>query len=140
MLHEALSRQNVIMPSGDVKIGSKDYNVALNNSPSGIGEINSFPIKEINGRPVFVRDVAHVHDGYQVQTNAVTRNGSPGVLIVVRKSGGSSTLAVIDGTNSVLPELRNLLPAGAMAKFSYPCEDYGCARKGGLSPHSDENS
>ena len=59
-----------------------------------------------------MRDVAHVHDGYQVQTNAVTRNGSPGVLIVVRKSGGSSTLAVIDGTNSVLPELRNLLPAG----------------------------
>src|ERR1700722_3091895 len=109
---EALSRQNVIMPSGDVKIGSKDYNVALNNSPSGIDEINTFPIKEINGRPVFVRDVAHVHDGYQVQTNAVTRNGSPGVLIVVRKSGGSSTLAVIDGTNSVLPELRNLLPAG----------------------------
>jgi multidrug efflux pump subunit AcrB len=109
---EALSRQNVIMPSGDVKIGSKDYNVALNNSPSIIEDINSFPVKEINGRPVFVRDVAHVHDGYQVQTNAVTRNGSPGVLIVVRKSGGSSTLAVIDGTNNVLPELRNLLPAG----------------------------
>jgi multidrug efflux pump subunit AcrB len=109
---EALSRQNVIMPSGDVKIGSKDYNVALNNSPSIIDDINSFPIKEINGRPIFVRDVAHVHDGYQVQTNAVTRNGSPGVLIVVRKSGGSSTLAVIEGTNSVLPELRNLLPAG----------------------------
>jgi multidrug efflux pump subunit AcrB len=97
---EALSRQNVIMPSGDVKIGSKDYNVALNNSPSIIEDINSFPIKEINGRPVFVRDVAHVHDGYQVQTNAVTRNGSPGVLIVVRKSGGSSTLEVIDGTNN----------------------------------------
>jgi multidrug efflux pump subunit AcrB len=109
---EALSRQNVIMPSGDVKIGSKDYNVVLNNSPSIIEDINSFPIKEINGKPVFVRDVAHVHDGYQVQTNAVTRNGSPGVLIVVRKSGGSSTLAVIDGTNNVLPELRNLLPAG----------------------------
>ncbi len=109
---EALSRQNVIMPSGDVKIGSKDYNVALNNSPSIIEDINSFPIREINGRPVFVRDVAHVHDGYQVQTNAVTRNGSPGVLIVVRKSGGSSTLAVIGGVNNVLPELRNLLPSG----------------------------
>ncbi len=70
---EALSRQNVIMPSGDVKIGSKDYNVALNNSPSSHRRRSiRFPIKEINGRPVFVRDVAHVHDGYQVQTNAVT--------------------------------------------------------------------
>jgi multidrug efflux pump subunit AcrB len=109
---EALLRQNVIMPSGDVKIGSKDYNVALNNSPSVIDEINSFPIKQVNGRTVFVRDVAHVHDGYQVQTNAVTRNGLAGVLIVIRKSGGNSTLAVINGTNDVLPELRNLLPSG----------------------------
>jgi multidrug efflux pump subunit AcrB len=109
---EALLRQNVIMPSGDVKIGTKDYIVALNNSPAAIDEINSFPIKQVNGRTVFIRDVAHVHDGYQVQTNAVTRNGLAGVLIVVRKSGGNSTLAVIDGTNDVLPEIRNLLPSG----------------------------
>jgi multidrug efflux pump subunit AcrB len=109
---QALLRQNVIMPSGDVKIGSKDYIVGLNNSPSAIDEINDFPIKQVNGRPVFVRDIAHVHDGYQVQTNAVTRNGLAGVLIVVRKSGGNSTLAVINGTNDVLPEMRGLLPAG----------------------------
>jgi multidrug efflux pump subunit AcrB len=108
----ALLRQNVIMPSGNVKIGSKDYNVTLNNSPAVIDELNSYPIKEINGRPVFVRDVAHVHDGYQIQTNVVTRDGSPGVLIVIRKSGGNSTLAVINGTNKVLPELRDLLPEG----------------------------
>ena len=109
---EALVRQNVIMPSGDVKIGGKDYNVALNNSPSVVDEINSFPIKQMDGRTVFVRDVAHVHDGYQVQTNAVSRNGSAGVLIVIRKSGGNSTLAVVNGTNKVLPELRALLPNG----------------------------
>jgi multidrug efflux pump subunit AcrB len=109
---EALGRQNVIMPSGDVKIGDKDYIVAINNSPSAIGEMNSFPIKQVNGKTVFIHDVAHVHDGYQVQTNAVTRNGSAGVLIVVRKSGGNSTLAVIDGVNQVLPEMRKLLPSG----------------------------
>jgi multidrug efflux pump subunit AcrB len=109
---DALARQNVILPSGDVKIGSKDYIVALNNSPEVIAEINNFPIKQVNGKPVFIRDVAHVHDGYQVQTNAVSRNGLPGVLMVIRKSGGNSTLAVIDGTNDVLPEIRNLLPSG----------------------------
>jgi multidrug efflux pump subunit AcrB len=109
---EALLRQNVILPSGNVKIGSKDYSVALNNSPFAVDEINSFPVKELNGRPIFLRDVAHVHDGYQVQTNAVTKNGLAGVLIVIRKSGGSSTLAVIDGTNEILPDLRNLLPKG----------------------------
>ena len=45
----------------------------MNNSPDVIDAINDFPIKEVDGRTVFMRDVAHVHDGYQVQTNSVTR-------------------------------------------------------------------
>ncbi len=75
---EALQHQNVILPSGDVKIGSKDYTVAMNNSPNVIAAINNFPVKQINGKTVFVRDVAHVHDGYQVQTNSVSVNGAAG--------------------------------------------------------------
>jgi multidrug efflux pump subunit AcrB len=107
---EALSQQNVIMPSGDVKIGSKDYSVAMNNSPDVIAAINQFPIKQIGGKTVFVRDVAHVHDGYQVQINSVSQNGLPGALMLVRKTGGVSTLAVIDGVKAALPEIRKLIP------------------------------
>ena len=107
---DALARQNVILPSGDVKIGSKDYTVAMNNSPDVIATINQFPIKQIDGKTVFVRDVAHVHDGYQVQTNSVSQNGLPGALMLVRKTGGVSTLAVIDGIRAVLPEIRELIP------------------------------
>ena len=107
---EALQEQNVILPSGDVKIGSKDYAVAMNNSPDVIAAINDFPVKQINGKTVFVRDVAHVHDGYQVQTNSVSQNGLPGALMLVRKTGGVSTLAVIDGIKEVLPDIRRLIP------------------------------
>src|SRR6202522_1070302 len=107
---DALQRQNVILPSGDVKIGTKDYTVAMNNSPNVIAAINSFPVKQINGKTVFVRDVAHVHDGYQVQTNSVSVNGVPGALMLVRKTGGVSTLAVIDGIKDILPDVRRLIP------------------------------
>ncbi len=113
---EALAHQNVIMPSGDVKIGSKDYMVSMNNSPDLIAAINNFPIKTIDGKTVFVRDVAHVHDGYQVQTNSVTQNGLPGALMLVRKTGGVSTLAVIDGVKAALPDITRLLPAGVSLK------------------------
>src|SRR5579862_5384557 len=89
---DALQKQNVILPSGDVKIGSKDYLLTMNNSPDVIEEINSFPIKEIDGRTVFVRDVAHVHDGFQVQTNSVSVDGVPGALMIIRSTGGVSTL------------------------------------------------
>ncbi len=107
---DALVAQNVIMPSGDVKIGTKDYAVAMNNSPDVLATINGFPIKQIDGKTIFVRDVAHVHDGYQVQTNSVTQNGLPGVLMLVRKTGGVSTLAVIDGVREILTDIRKLIP------------------------------
>src|ERR1700735_155844 len=105
----ALQRQNVILPSGDVKIGQKDYALSMNNSPDLIAKINSFPIKPVGGKMVFMRDVAHVHDGYQVQTNSVSVDGSPGALITIRKTGGVSTLAVIDGVRSVLPDIAKII-------------------------------
>lgn len=113
---KALQRQNIILPSGDVKIGSKDYSLSMNNSPDVIGTINRFPIKQIDGRTVFVQDVAHVHDGYQVQTNSVTVDGTPGALMSVRKTGGASTLTVINGIRDSLSNIRHLLPDGVTIK------------------------
>ena len=107
----ALQRQNVILPSGDVKIGDKDYALAMNNSPNLIDTINAFPIKEVDGRTIFMRDVAHVHDGFQVQTNSVSVNGTPGALMTIRKTGGVSTLAVIDGVRAALKDIKKVLPA-----------------------------
>src|ERR1700732_2942353 len=113
---KALQRQNVILPSGDVKIGSKDYSLSMNNSPDVIASINRFPVKQIDGRTVFVQDVAHVHDGYQVQTNSVAVDGTPGALMSIRKTGGVSTLTVIDGIRNNLPDIRRLLPEGVTIK------------------------
>ena len=113
---QALLNQNVILPAGDVKIGSKDYGLAMNNSPDAIQAINSFPIKQVNGKTVFMSDVAHVHDGYQVQTNSVSVDGRPGALITIRKSGGVSTLAVIDGIRAALPDIEKVIPAGVSVK------------------------
>ncbi len=113
---EALAKENVILPAGDVKIGTKDYTVSMNNSPDLIEEINNFPIKSVDGREVFMRDVAHVHDGFQVQTNSVSVDGVPGALMMIRNTGGVSTLAVIDGVRNALPEIEHMLPSGVTIK------------------------
>src|SRR6204780_1899897 len=78
---DALLNQNVILPAGDVKIGDKDYTLAMKNSPDLIEATCAFPLKQVDGRTVFMRDVAHVHDGFQVQTNSVSVNGIPGALM-----------------------------------------------------------
>src|SRR5580698_4340911 len=113
---DALQRQNVILPAGDVKIGSKDYELSMNNSPDVIDEINSFPVGQVDGKTVFMRDIAHVHDGFQVQTNSVSVDGTPGALITIRKTGGVSTLAVIDGVREALTDIRKVMPAGVSIK------------------------
>jgi multidrug efflux pump subunit AcrB len=112
----ALQTQNVILPAGDVKIGTKDYLLTMNNSPDLIEALNSYPIRQIDGRQVFMRDVAHVHDGFQVQTNSVSVDGVPGALMSIRSTGGVSTLSVIQGIREALPDIRHMLPAGVQIK------------------------
>ena len=112
----ALQAQNVILPAGDVKLGSLDYLVVMNNSPDVVEAINSFPIRQLGGREVFMRDVAHVHDGFQVQTNSVSVDGVPGALMSIRSTGGVSTLAVISGIRAALPDIRHMLPADVRIK------------------------
>jgi multidrug efflux pump subunit AcrB len=111
-ISNVLLENNVIVPSGDVKIGSNDYPLTMNNSPEVIARMNDFPVKTVNGRQVLLRDVAHVHDGFQTQTNLVTQNGIPGALLTIRKTGAVSTLAVVAGVRDYLPELKKQLPKG----------------------------
>jgi multidrug efflux pump subunit AcrB len=115
-ISDALQRQNVILPAGDVKIGATDYSLNLNNSADVIDSLNAFPVAQVAGRTVFMRDIAHVHDGFQVQTNSVSVDGRPGALITIRKTGGVSALAVIDGVRAALKGIRLDMPRGVDIK------------------------
>ncbi len=69
----AVTAQNLVLPSGTAKIGSREYPVLLNSSPDTIAALNDLPIKQVNGSVVYVRDVAYVHDGFAVQQNPSSR-------------------------------------------------------------------
>ena len=109
---DAISAQNLVLPAGDAKIGKFDWNVALNASPVLLDRINDLPVKKVNGTVIAVRDVAFVHEGSPPQTNLVRVNGSHAVLMTILKAGAASTLNVIDGVKSLLPRVRESLPAG----------------------------
>jgi multidrug efflux pump subunit AcrB len=99
----ALNAQNLTLPTGTAKIGDKEYNVALNGSPNTIAALGDIPIRSVNGNTVYVRDVAHVRDGSQVQTTVVRRDGERGILMTLLKNGGASTLDIINAARRVLP-------------------------------------
>lgn len=106
----ALANQNLITPVGTAKIGSFEYPIQLNNAPSEIAALGGLPIKAVNGAMVYIRDVAHVHDGNPPQTNVVHVDGSRSVLMQVLKNGSVSTLAIIDGIKQKLQSLKGTVP------------------------------
>jgi multidrug efflux pump subunit AcrB len=106
----AISNQNLIIPAGTAKIGDTEYNVKLNSSPDLVTAFNDIPIKTVNGIPVYIKDVAHVRDGYAVQTNVVRRDGRRAVLMTVLKGDGASTLDVVQRVREALPRIQAQLP------------------------------
>ena len=106
----AIAAQNLVLPAGTEKIGKFEWVVALNASPERIAELNDLPIKDVNGTVVYVRDVAHVHDGSPPQTNLVRLDGSKAVLMTILKAGSASTLDVINGIRARLPLIEQTLP------------------------------
>jgi multidrug efflux pump subunit AcrB len=107
----ALAQQNQIIPAGTEKIGRFEYNIALNNSPLAVQELNDLPIKTIHGITIYIRDVAHVRDGYPPQTNIVRVDGHRAVLMSVLKNGNASTLDIIAGVKAKLPRIESTLPS-----------------------------
>jgi multidrug efflux pump subunit AcrB len=106
----AVNAQNVILPSGTVKINKIEYNVGLNGTPVTVQELNNLPIKTINNGTIFIHDVAHVRDGFAVQQNIVRQDGQRGVLLTVEKTGSASTLAIVSGIRKALPGIAATLP------------------------------
>ena len=106
----ALARQSVVMPSGTIKIGQSEYDVRTNGSPRTVEGLADVPIKQVNGTTIYLRDVASVSDGFQVQTNIVRQDGHRGVLISILKSGNASTLDVVKGIRAILPRVAATVP------------------------------
>ena len=107
----AISLQNLILPTGTAKIGSKEYDVSmLNAAPQTIADLNRIPIKTIGSTTIYMKDVAWVRDGFPPQTNIVRVNGQRSVLLTIQKAGNASTLNVIAGIKALLPQIATTVP------------------------------
>ena len=106
----AVGQQTPLLPSGGAKIGQFEYDVRLKANPQTTQEYNDIPIRMAGRSPIYVRDVAHVSDGFAPQTNIVRQDGHRGVLVSVLKAGNASTLDVVKGIRAVLPRVAQILP------------------------------
>ncbi len=107
----AIADQNVIAPSGTIKVNRFEYQVETNSAPTLLEAIDNMPIKAVNGAIVYIHDVAHVLDGSPPQTNIVRVNGRRAVLVNIMKTGSSSTLSIINAVRDKLAYIKGDLPS-----------------------------
>ena len=108
----AVNAQNLLLPTGTAKLGTLEYNVEMNGSPRSVNELNDLPVKTVNGATIYMKDVAHVRDGFSPQTNAVLENGQRGVLMSIYKTGNASTLNIVDRVKAMLVYNAGSYPEG----------------------------
>jgi CzcA family heavy metal efflux pump len=106
----AVNAQNLILPSGTAKMGSLQYEVGMNGSTNTVAELNNLPVKTQNGTTIYLRDVAHVRDGFSPQTNVVRQDGIRGTLITIMRNGGTSTLDIVANIRAALKRLARSMP------------------------------
>src|ERR1700677_3291132 len=103
---DAVNNSNLILPSGDSKIGPYDYYVYSNSLIKNVADLNSVPIKTIGNRWVSVSDIGEAKDANSIQYNIVRINGEHAVYIPILKAGGdTNTIDVVQGERDRIAKL-----------------------------------
>jgi multidrug efflux pump subunit AcrB len=115
----ALQTGNVILPAGTARIGSLEYNVETNSSPSRLDEMARIPVRIFDGQPITVGDVAQVTDSYATQSNIVHIDGRRATYLAILKHSDASTLAVVEATREAMPAIQAVAPHGMEFKIAF---------------------
>src|ERR1700741_333782 len=106
----AVNAQNIILPTGTMKMGPLEYEIEMNGTPQTIAELNDLPVRTTNGSTLYMRDVAHIRDGFAPQTNIVRQDGNRGALMSIYKNGSASTLQIVAGVKNIVEQAAHSLP------------------------------
>src|SRR6204780_3207563 len=106
----AVNVQNIVLPTGTVKLGPVEYNVEMNGTPQTIAELNDLSVTTVRGSTLYMRDVAHIRDGFAPQTNIVRQDGNRGALMSIYKNGSASTLQIVAGIKNIVALAAQSLP------------------------------
>ena len=114
-----LREWNTLIPTGDAKLGATDYMIAANGMVPTVDQINDFPLKVVDGSPVFVKDIGRAEDTHQIQTNVVHINGRRQVYIPIYRQPGANTIQVVEGVKKALAGIQARIPKGVNLKVIF---------------------
>ncbi|MDP9080881.1 MAG: efflux RND transporter permease subunit [Bacteroidota bacterium] len=116
---EALSKFNVMSPSGNLRLGDQMYLTTMNSLIKSADNFGNIPVITKNGVPVYVKDIARVSDAADITVDYALINGKRSVYIPVVKTADASTWTVVQDLKSKLPEMQNLLPDDVKISYEF---------------------
>jgi len=103
---QSVNNSNLILPAGDVRVGSKDFNIYANSQFPDANSMNEMPLKSAGNASVLVADIGKAEDSGALQYNIVRIDGQRSVYIPVFKQGGNSnTITIVDGMKAAITHL-----------------------------------
>ncbi|MFA5012505.1 MAG: efflux RND transporter permease subunit [Ignavibacteria bacterium] len=120
---QAISASNLILPSGDIKTGVFDFSLKTESQFNLVEPIADVVIKNVNGVPVRIGDVATISDSYQEQTQKIRTNGNEGVILRVQKTPGANTVEVVNEIIEALKTLRDV-PSNVKTSTAFDTSNY----------------
>ena len=109
---DSVNQSNLILPAGDVRIGTKDYNLYANSQVPTPQQINSLPLRSSGNASVLVGDVGHAEDSGALQTNIVRIDGQHSVYVpILKQAGKSNTIQIVNGMRAAIKRLVDIPPS-----------------------------
>jgi HAE1 family hydrophobic/amphiphilic exporter-1 len=111
-VQRAVMGQNVSLPAGSIDGGDQQHTLRLRGRVARPEELGNLVVRNADGRPVRVSDVARIEDGQEEGETLAVRNGERGVVLSVRKQADANTVAVVDAVRERMDDIKGLLPPG----------------------------
>ncbi|NIF04353.1 efflux RND transporter permease subunit [Chryseobacterium sp. Tr-659] len=116
---EAISRNNITSPSGNVYIGETNYLTPTNNTVKKVEELGDIPLFKGTADNVYIRDVATVKDGADITTGYALIDGKRSVYINIAKASNASTLKVVNKLKESIPKIQRNMPDDVQISYEF---------------------
>ncbi len=108
----AIRRQHVEMPAGRIETSGREINVRVLGEAFNLDEFRRLVVRNVQGAPVYLSDVAVIEDGFEDVRRVSRVNGEPAQGLGIRKQRGSNAVAVARGVKAAIADIQKTLPAG----------------------------
>ena len=106
-----IAAENRNVPSGTIDIGSNAYALRVEKEFSNADEMLDVVVGHVNGKTIYLRDVARVVDGVEERYQEAVINGVQGAQIIIQKQADANAVNVIKGVKKEMENIKKNLPS-----------------------------